>query len=365
MPPAAGVAHIGLGRLLYEWDDLDAAMEHITKGIDMGRRAGIAELVAAGCAALARVHQAQGEQAAALGAIGEALQLAQVQNVSAGLLTHISAAQAQLWIAQGNLEAAVRWVRERGLSIHDAGADVHGVRSAAPAPSHARQAKHVVLARLLVARAFSSGHTAGRAFPPDRVRGLATAQGLLEQLVEAARAQGRAGLVIEFLVLQALAFQAQGDTAQATKVLTQALALAEPEGYVRTFVDEGEPMERLLRAYLLRLTDQHRFAPGDEQDPSGFARKLLAAMSGIVMDTQPGAGEKPPEIAISTLVEPLSGREVEVLQLAGAGLSNREIAEELVLTVGTVKWHLHNIYGKLQVHNRTQAVARARELGIL
>jgi LuxR family maltose regulon positive regulatory protein len=88
-------------------------------------------------------------------------------------------------------------------------------------------------------------------------------------------------------------------------------------------------------------------------------------MSGIVMDTQPGAGEKPPEIAISTLVEPLSGREVEVLQLAGAGLSNREIAEELVLTVGTVKWHLHNIYGKLQVHNRTQAVARARELGIL
>jgi LuxR family maltose regulon positive regulatory protein len=365
MPPAAGVAYVGLGRLLYEWDDLDAAMEHITKGIDMGRRVGIAELVAAGCAGLARVHQARGEQAAALGAIEEALQLAQGRNVSAGLLIQISTVQAQLWIAQGNLEATVRWVRERGLSVDDDDAAVDGVPSAVPAPSYARQAEYVVLARLLIAWAFSSGHTAGRAVLPDRAKGLARAHRLLEQLVEAAKAQGRAGQVIEFLVLQALAFQAQGDTAQATRVLAQALALAGPEGYARMFLDEGEPMERLLQAYVLRHVDQHRFAPSDEPDTAGFGRKLLAAMGNAVEDEQPRTEKRPQELAISTLLEPLSEREVEVLQLAGAGLSNREIAEELFLTVGTVKWHLHNIYGKLQVSNRTRAVARARELGIL
>jgi LuxR family maltose regulon positive regulatory protein len=365
MPPAAGVAHVGLGTLLYEWDDPDAATEHITKGIDMGRRAGIAELVAAGCATLARIRQAQGEQAAALGAIEEALQLAQGQNVSAGLLAQISAVQAQLWIVQGNLEAAARWLQERGLSVDDVAGDTAGVPPAPLAPSYGRRAEYVVLARLLIARAYHPGYRTGGAVPPPTAEGLATAQRLLEQLVEAAGAQGRTGQAIEFLVLQALALQAQDDIAQATAVLAQALALAEPEGYIRVFVDEGKPMERLLQAYLLRHADQHRFAPGDEPASSGFARRLLVAMSGTVEEPQPKVEKKPTEIAISTVIEPLTEREVEVIELAGAGLSNREIAEELVLTVGTVKWHLHNIYGKLQAHNRTQAVARARELGVL
>jgi LuxR family maltose regulon positive regulatory protein len=148
-------------------------------------------------------------------------------------------------------------------------------------------------------------------------------------------------------------------------VLTQALALAEPEGYARMFIDEGESMERLLQACTLHHTAQHRSTPRDEPDPSDFAGKLLVAMSGIAEDEQPRRAKEPQELPIHTLFEPLSEREVEVLQLAGAGLSNREIAEELFLTVGTVKWHLHNIYGKLQVNSRTQAVARARELGIL
>jgi len=178
-------------------------------------------------------------------------------------------------------------------------------------------------------------------------------------------AQGRTGQAIEFLVLEALAFQAQGDTAQATRVLAQALVLAEPEGYARVFMDEGEPMEHLLQVCILHPTAPYRFMPSDEPGPSGFAHRLLAAMGAAMEDEQPGAERVPRELAMPTLLEPLSEREVEVLQLAGAGLSNREIAEELVLTVGTVKWHLHNLYGKLQVRSRTLAVARARELGVL
>jgi LuxR family maltose regulon positive regulatory protein len=149
---------------------------------------------------------------------------------------------------------------------------------------------------------------------------------------------------VKILALQALAFQTQGDAEQALSALERALSLAEPEGYVRTFIDEGEPMARLLRLALSR-----GIAPD-------YVARLLAAL-----------GEEA-ELAFPTmesLVEPLTERELDVLRLIVAGLSNPEIAEELFIAVSTVKSHVNHIYGKLGVTSRTQAVVKAQELGLL
>ena len=164
------------------------------------------------------------------------------------------------------------------------------------------------------------------------------------------------------LNLQALAYQAQGDEAQALVALRRALSLAGPEGYVRSFVDEGEPMARLLtqihaaqqkgrRALATGFggTETHGIAPD-------YASRLLAAFGASPQATSP--------VALA-LIEPLTEREMEVLRLVAAGLSNREIARELVVAVSTVKSHINHLYGKLEVKNRTQAVARGRELELL
>jgi LuxR family maltose regulon positive regulatory protein len=172
------------------------------------------------------------------------------------------------------------------------------------------------------------------------------------------------GKVIEILVLQALAHQGRGETDEALIALQRALSIAEPEGYVRTFVDEGPPMASLLEAasergvmpkYTRRLlatfetTNGRR--PTTDQGPS--ASSVVDGGSSVV--------HRPP----STLVEALSERELQVLRLIAEGLSNRETAERLFLAPSTVKVHTRNIYGKLDVHSRTEAAARARELGLL
>jgi LuxR family maltose regulon positive regulatory protein len=165
----------------------------------------------------------------------------------------------------------------------------------------------------------------------------------LTPLRQAAAQKGRQGRVIELLLLQALAHKAQDNLTSALSRLEEALVLAEPEGYMRLFLDEGEPVAELLRQ-------------GRTQGLGGrYLDKLLTAFRAAAkQDPTP-----PP------LIEPLSERELEILQLIEAGLSNQQISERLFLTVGTVKWHVNNIYGKLNVRRRTQAVARARELGVL
>jgi LuxR family maltose regulon positive regulatory protein len=193
--------------------------------------------------------------------------------------------------------------------------------------------EYVVLARLLVAQ--------------ER---LDEASRLLERLFAAAKAGGQTTRLIEILLLQAMTFHARGDTTRALGKLEHAFKLAEPEGFVRIFVDEGPPMARLLYEALTR-----GIAPD-------YARRLLAAFPIKEPEqTDPPRAQAPQ----SELIEPLSEREIEVLELIAEGLTNQEIANRLYLALNTVKVHTRNINGKLGVHNRTQAVARARALGIL
>ena len=174
--------------------------------------------------------------------------------------------------------------------------------------------------------------------------------GLLDRLLRAAEESERMGSVIEILVLAALALEAQNDVPSALVALERALALAEPEGFVRRFVDEGPPMARLLYEAL---------SQGIFPDYTG---RLLSAFP-PVESSPPTIGQQLPTQA--GLLEPLSERELEVLALVALGLSNPEIAGKLYISPNTVKVHTRNIFGKLDVHNRTQAVARGRSLGLL
>jgi LuxR family maltose regulon positive regulatory protein len=173
--------------------------------------------------------------------------------------------------------------------------------------------------------------------------------GLLERLLQAAEEGGRMGSVIEILVLQALAYEAQGDSPAALVPLKRALTLAEPEGFIRIFVDEGRPMALLLYEAAAR-----RIMPD-------YTAKLLAVLEAEERKSEDESHLPPAK----SLTEPLSQRELEVLQLIAQGLSNREISERLFLAVITVKGHNRNIFRKLQVRRRTEAIARARELGLL
>jgi LuxR family maltose regulon positive regulatory protein len=172
---------------------------------------------------------------------------------------------------------------------------------------------------------------------------------VLEPLLPPAKAAGALLRVIEVYMLQALAWQALGDPPAALAAIEQSLALAEPEGHVRVFRDEGAPMARLL------------YRAAEEGIWPAYAGRLLAAFP------EPGTGPRPDHLSPtpSPLIEPLTRRERQILQFIAQGLSNKEIARELVISVGTVKVHNHNIYGKLGVSGRTQAIAQARALGLL
>jgi LuxR family maltose regulon positive regulatory protein len=176
---------------------------------------------------------------------------------------------------------------------------------------------------------------------------------LLEELGETAEAAGRTGDLIEILALQALALWAGSNKERAVSTLAGALALAEPEGYVRTFVDEGAPMGDLLSATLEARQSDRLDAAG--RISVSYLARLLAAVAQEA--TAPAADERLPE--------PLSERELEVLALIAAGNSNKEIARKLYVSTGTVKTHINRLYRKLGARSRTQAIARARELDLI
>jgi LuxR family transcriptional regulator, maltose regulon positive regulatory protein len=317
--------YVGLSELQCEQGDLEAARQHLLTSEELGEHAALPELQYRSCVAMARIKETQGDLDGAL----ELLDEAERQYISSPVsdVRPVAALKARLWIGQGRLTEALDWAREQGLSAHD---DL----------SYLREFEHVTLARVLIAR-----------YKSERVEhSIHEAMELLERLLQAAEEGGRMGSVIEILMLQALAHEAQGDSSTALVPLERALTLAEPEGYVRIFVDEGTPMARLLYEAL---------SQGVESD---YIRRLLAAFPVAESEQTTSSQLRGRE---SELVEPLSARELEVLQLIAEGLTNQEVATRLYLSLHTVKVHTRNIFTKLAVKNRTQAVARGKALGIL
>jgi LuxR family maltose regulon positive regulatory protein len=310
-----GFARLEQAKILYEWNDLEAAERSLLEGLELLRRGGIGEHFGNMHAVLAQIRQAQGDRAGAQSAIQQAVQIAESASIRR-LSIQALAYQTRIWLAQGELELARRWARDYGQVGET---------------EYLREYEDLTLARVMLAD--------GQAYE---------ALVLLDSLLRAAETAGRGGRVIEALALRALAHQTQAHTNRAVDDLARALELAEPEGFVRTFVDEGEPM-----AALLRRAASRGIAPA-------YASTLLA----VFRASEPQGSTALP-VHAQPLVEPLSDRELEVLHLLADGLTNAEIAQRLVISLPTVKSHTRSIYGKLGVHSRKQAVARARELGIL
>ncbi len=326
----ATMAYISMGRLLYEWGDLDAATRHLTTAIELSQQWKSADMPATCLVYLAHIRQTQGDVDGTRDLLLQTEQALQGHIISPPTVGTVKAFQARLWIRQGNLEAAKRWVREYQARP----SDMPGY------PGYLRQVEGATWARVLNAQ--------GK--PEAAIQ-------LLDSLLQAAEAAGQTGNVIELLALRALALRAQGQSAQAMTMLERALTLAEPEGYFRIFVDEGEPMRLLLQR--MKVEDPRKGAEGGRMQE--YIGNLLAAFG-----EQPASADLHPSSFISQpLVEPLSERELEVLRLIADGFSNAEIASKLVIAQGTVKRHINNIYGKLGVQSRTQAVAKAREIGLL
>ena len=320
--PAAGPSYAGLAEIAYQRDELDVALRYATEGIALCRQFVYTPPLAGGLATLAMIRQATGDLAGALEAITEADQAAPGP---AGLLNPVPAQRARLLLAQGDLPAATRFAQDNGLGPDDE-------------PDYARESGHLVLARILLAQ--------------DRP---GQSLALLDRLHAAAKAQNRTGSLIETSALRALALAATGDEAGAVTTLAGALLLACPQGHVRVFADEGPPMAALLG----RLVAAQRTGSGFQAAagvPLGYLARLQRAF---------GSGQPARDPVPSGIVDPLTSRELEVLEKLAAGRSNQAIARELVVTLDTVKKHVGHVLGKLGAANRTEAVARARELSLI
>ena len=322
----AGVGYEGLAELAYQRNELDAALRLVTDGISDLRQLNYPVPLAWGLATLAWIRQARGDQVGALEAMGEAERVAP-RPALAGVM--VPAQRARLLLAQRDVVAAARWVEERGLGPCDE-------------LTYQREPEYLVLARVLLAQ--------------DRP---AQALALLGRLHAAADAQGRTGSVIEITALQALALATTGEEDAAVDALARALILACPQGYVRVFADEGRPMSRLLDRLIATEQADRAAARGI---PLGCLAQVRRACDG--KDAGPGAGRQA-AAAVPGLVEQLTARELEILVLLAAGKSNQRIARELVVTLDTVKKHVSHLLGKLGAANRTQAVTRARDLGVI
>jgi LuxR family maltose regulon positive regulatory protein len=341
--PVTGLAYIGKGDLLREWNELDAAMRYLEKGAELIKTEEINILYA--YINLAKARQAQGDVEGALEEIQRAVETARQFDISSLDDRYVSIFQARLWITQGNLVAATGWMQKRGLD-RDFRAEALEERGSRPFLSvFLRGLELNTLARLHLA----SGQSA-------------QALEILDPLVPSLEKQKFISLVIEALVLQALACQAQAQGDCALSALERALALAEPEGYMRIFLDEGEPMRSLILAgrSWVGKQDRHPFDPVQVR-LMAYMDRLLSAFP-IVANYIPQSKIFNQQSSIST---PLTARELEVLQRIAAGLSNQEIADQMILALSTVKSHVHNIYRKLGVTSRTLAAARARELHLL
>ncbi len=293
------------------------------EAVDECERYGSPSNLAMAQGTLAHVLCAQGKWDDACHALDKAMQLCRSHATYPGVRSRVESCQVRFWLKVGDLSSALRWVDDNHLYPDDV-------------PAFRLEQDHITLAHVLLAQ-----DQCGKA------------AALLARLDDAAKAGGRVGSRIEILALLAQALQSCGDTRAALSAVSEALALAEPEGYVRVFLDKGQPAQMLLARWLARAS------AGSLRD---YAIRLLSRF-----DAEPHAVTVAKDKASSAgdLVEPLSQRELEVLHLMALGTTNQGIAEQLIVAAGTVKAHTSSIYRKLDVANRTEAVARARQLGIL
>jgi LuxR family transcriptional regulator, maltose regulon positive regulatory protein len=320
--PPVGLAWSVMGEILREQNELAQAEQALRRGIALSQQGGITDDLRFEFFFLARLHQSRGDLAGALAALQQADLLLQGYHVPR-LSALVAAHRVRIWLAQGQQEVAERW------------ADAYTQR----APTeYLREYEDLTLARVWMA----TGRTA-------------EAAELLNRLLSAAEENGRMGHVIEILALLALAHESQGDGDRALATLARVLPLAEAQGYARLFLDEGRPMVRLLYR-----ASRQGIAPT-------YVNRLLA-MIPAQEDTAEASGPSsstPTAPGVQPLIEPLTERELEVLALLAQRLTNAEICQRLVISLPTVKSHTSNLYSKLGVSSRQEAVARARALGIL
>lgn len=331
LPPTMSLPHIHLGRLLYEWNDLDEAERQQRIGFEMAQRSGFERGLLDGAAALAMLLQTRGDPLQAQHLLDEAIALMRPRGAIPLLMA--TTLQARLWLRQGDILRASHW------------ADTCGLDLAAPINEFLADA-YLTLLRTRLAQAQRQ---------PDSAQ-LAAVDQLIQRWLASVSAAGHTGRRIELLLLHALTQELQGAREQALRTLAECLPRAEAAGYLRLLTDEIEPLSQLLAAAAARgitpaYVNKIREARGHNAAAVGLATTRAAASPG--------------QTAAPDLAEPLSEREREILQLIAAGLSNSAIAARLVIAPTTVKAHLRNIYGKLAVSSRTQAIARARELHIL
>jgi LuxR family maltose regulon positive regulatory protein len=321
--------YVGMSELHYERNDLSAATQCLLRSKELGEHTWFAKNLYRWPTAMARIREAQGDPDGALDLLHEAERL--YVSVFSPNVRPVAAWKARVWIAQGRLDEALGWAREQGLSAEDE-------------LSYLREFEHITLSRVLLAKYQKNRdeHTISKSL------------NLLERLLEAAEDGKRMGSVLEILVTQVFVYQAKEDKPQALASLERALTLAQPEGYIRIFLNEGIPMEQLLREVARR---------GVLPDYTG---KLLGTFEASRQKSVASASESPLTIPTSQpLIEPLSQRELEVLRLFRTELSGPEIARELVIALSTVRTHTESIYSKLNVNNRRAAVKRAVELSLM
>lgn len=316
--PYTGYAYVCIGRILRQWNRLEDANRFTTKGLALCRDWKVADILALSCIEMADISQAHGDDEQARVLMEEAFQI--MDSFSPWGSRYAAAHQAKMNLVRGDVNAAERWAETNDL-ILDGDFEFH------------REGEYLTLVRVLIAqKRFEEAHA------------------LAERICRMAQSTGKRHSELEGLILLALISFEQDETDQALYFLETAFTIAEPEGFIRVFVDEGPRMARLLNTSLR------------QRAVSGYVGRLLEAFS---TDQPVPVAPVTKQNDQSELVEPLSERELEVLHLIAEGLTNRQLADRLFLSLNTVKAHTRNIYGKLDVHSRTQAVARAREMGLL
>jgi LuxR family maltose regulon positive regulatory protein len=324
--PLFGRVCTGWSELHYRRNDLDRAEEYARQGIELSQQWGNHEVLGRNYLALGRVLAAKRAFLEAEKAFEMADTLARTHAVNPDMPATIHAWRIALWLDQGEpgIEKASQWMQMHPPSLEE----------------EASLANE--LERLSIARIFAAQKRVDAALQ------------ILNRLYQGAKAGQRAGRMLEILTTQAGLYAQQGKLGPALTALEEALVLAQPEGSIRAFVNEGAPMQRLLRMSCPRFEDRPALL--------AFMHQLLSAFP-----EAPSAESSPtsPEVHVSGLIEPLSERELEVLRLVAEGCSNAEISTRLVIALSTTKRHLNHILGKLDASNRTQAVMKARESGLL